>query len=151
MAATKKDRRSLSLNEDIGDNMDFVSGKLGVSVNALVNISVAKFLTELGLVDIKPDTVKELPPIKETKYCKLLKQVIVKSGEFLCALERIEVNETGEQEIRFAYYKETANGNQRMIMRPLDVDEKTLLKLFINGIAEGVFGDEFRKKLKSCL
>lgn len=75
----------------------------------------------------------------------------LESGEFICALERIEINDTGKQEISFAYYKETKNKKQRLIMRPLDVDGNTLLKLFINGIAEGIFGDEFKNKLKKIL
>lgn len=144
-------RRSLYLSEEIGQNLDFVSDKLKVPANALVNISVAKFLTELGIIDIESAHVEDVHPIKETKYCKLLKQVTVESGEFICVLERIEINDTGKQEIRFAYYKETKNKKQRLIMRPLDVDENTLLKLFINGIAEGIFGDEFKNKLKKIL
>lgn len=89
--------------------------------------------------------------IKSTKYCDLLGQGRVDDGESISALERIRVKATGNDEIRFAYYKKNDNGNDRMILRPLDLGEEELLALFEDAIHKGVFNPSFLQKLKEII
>ncbi len=85
--------------------------------------------------------------LKRTTYCILHKQASVKD----CAIEKITVHATGEDEIRFCYYKPNALGNPQLIMRPLDVPDEHLLQMFVAAVAEGIFTDNFREELKRIL
>lgn len=89
--------------------------------------------------------------LKRTAYCMLHKQALVQVSEYGCAVERITVNATGEEEIRFCYYKPNGAGNPQVVMRPLDVPESLLLQLFQAAVAEEVFTESFRHKLKDLL
>ncbi|BET19651.1 hypothetical protein ACT17G_18495 [Bacillus velezensis] len=147
----RKERQSLYLNQELADNLLFLSKKTNVSMNGLTNLAISKLLLEMGLTNIDLETEKTIEPIKETKYCKLLNQVTIKSGPYICAIEKIIIKETEKEEIRFAYYRKSKNNVLRLINRPLDIDEETLLSLFIKAIIENIFGDEFKRKLKSIL
>ena len=63
-----------------------------------------------------------------------------------CRIERLRIKSTGEEEIRFSWWKEG-----RMMMRPLDLPESQLLDLFREAIAKGVFKTEFLRDLHSAL
>ncbi|OME46856.1 hypothetical protein BSK59_28860 [Paenibacillus odorifer] len=89
--------------------------------------------------------------LKSTKYCDLLGQGRVDNGDAISALERIRVKSSGNDEIRFAYYKKTENGNDRMIPRPLDLSEDELLTLFEDAIDKNVFSPYFLKKLEEII
>jgi len=89
--------------------------------------------------------------IRSTKYCDLLKQGRVDTDRSASAIEKIYVKELGRTEIRFAYYKKTANNRDRLVLRPLDLDEDELLELFDNAVKNEVFSENFRKKLKEIL
>lgn len=89
--------------------------------------------------------------LKSTKYCDLLGQGRVEDGDAISALERIRVKSSGNDEIRFAYYKKTENGKDRMIPRPLDLSEEELLTLFEDAIENNVFSPYFLKKLKEMI
>ena len=89
--------------------------------------------------------------LKRTAYCVLHRQALVQISEYGCAVEKITVNATGEEEIRFCYYKPNGAGNPQVVMRPLDVPEDVLLELFQAAIAEEVFTEDFRHKLKRLL
>lgn len=54
-------------------------------------------------------------------------------------------------EIRFAYYKPTKNNNERLVLRPLDITETELLQVFVDAIANDVFSEDFKSKLKGIL
>ena len=82
--------------------------------------------------------------LKQTDYCALHKQDIVQFGEYGCAIEKITVLATGEEEVRFCYYKPNSAGNSQLVMRPLDVTERCLLQIFQAAISEEVFTDDFR-------
>ena len=61
-------------------------------------------------------------------------------------LERIYVHGTAEEEIRWCYYK-----NGGFVVRPPDLPEKDLLRLFEAAVAAGVFTPRFRQQLKRIL
>jgi hypothetical protein len=61
-------------------------------------------------------------------------------------LERIHVHDAAEEEIRCCYYK-----NGRFVVRPPDLPEEDLLRLFDAAVAEGVFTGRFRQQLKRIL
>ncbi|RAV19471.1 hypothetical protein [Paenibacillus contaminans] len=91
-------------------------------------------------------------PIKVTDYCVLWKQVINDNehGERY-AIEKIEVKSTGNEEIRFTYYKKSDDGKFRFVPRPLDLSESALLELFKKeGITE-VFSANFLNELRDVL
>ena len=85
--------------------------------------------------------------LKRTHYCTLHKRALVRD----CAIEKITVHATEEDEIRFCYYKPNALGNPQLIMRPPDVPEEHLLQMFVAAVAEGIFTDNFREELKRVL
>ncbi|MDR9853695.1 hypothetical protein RJP21_08785 [Paenibacillus sp. VCA1] len=90
--------------------------------------------------------------IKITDYCVLWKQVSDDNEhDEIYAIEKIEVKSTGNEEIRFAYYKKSDDGKIRFVPRPLDLSESALLKLFRKeGITE-VFSTSFLNELKDVL
>jgi hypothetical protein len=59
---------------------------------------------------------------------------------------RIYVHESATEEIRWCYYK-----NGRFVVRPPDIPEEDLLRLFEAAVAEGVFTPRFRQRLKQIL
>jgi hypothetical protein len=61
-----------------------------------------------------------------------------------CKIERIYVKENEQDEIRFSWWK-----NGKMMMRPLDLNEKDLIKLLKEAIKEDVFTSGFRSKVRS--
>jgi len=60
-------------------------------------------------------------------------------------IERIWVKETGQEEIRFSWWKD-----RRMMMRPLDLPENDLLNLVRNAVLAGVFTPDFARSCESC-
>ncbi|EEL84493.1 hypothetical protein bcere0029_57840 [Bacillus cereus AH1272] len=65
-------------------------------------------------------------------------------------IERIYVKEKKRDEIRFAYYKPTKN-SERLVLRPLDITETELLQVLIDAVANDVFSEDFKSKLKGIL
>jgi len=83
------------------------------------------------------------------KYKKLINEASIKIEEDEVAkIERIVINKTGEEEIRFSWWKD--NG-VRFIRTPLDLTEENWLKLIEAGIEEEVFSDKFIKELRELL
>lgn len=61
-------------------------------------------------------------------------------------IEKLLIKETGEEEIRFSWWKAG-----KLAIRPLDLSEEDLVRLFSDAIAKEVFSDDFKSKLKSML
>lgn len=59
-------------------------------------------------------------------------------------IERILVKDSGQEEIRFSWWK---NGN--ITPRPLDLSEDDLITLLRDAAAKGVFSDNFRSQLRT--
>jgi hypothetical protein len=59
-------------------------------------------------------------------------------------IERILVKDSGQEEIRFSWWK---NGN--ITPRPLDLCEDDLIKLLRDAVARGVFTDNFISQLRT--
>lgn len=140
------------LSQSLVDNLDVLSEQINVPKNSLINIAIAKLLLEMKVVDTLEETnAEERKVLKETDYCDLLKQGRLEKKDHVDTIERIHVKAKQQDEIRFAYYKYNKNGNERLILRPLDLSEDELFQLFISAIAEGVFTPSFRSKLKGIL
>lgn len=88
--------------------------------------------------------------IKETKYCSLIAQSIVSDEEYSYAIERIVVKDKGSEEIRFAVYKEQRDC-ERLLIRPLDIEEDILLKLIDKAIQEKIFTKKFTTSMRQIL
>jgi hypothetical protein len=78
----------------------------------------------------------------KTPYAKPLKSADVRD----CRIERILVNASGEQEIRFSWWP-----NGKFVPRPLDLPERELLPLIREAIKEGVFEHDFLVGLRDLL
>jgi hypothetical protein len=61
-------------------------------------------------------------------------------------IERIFVNDTGQEEYRFSWWKDG-----RIVLRPLDLNEEHLLSLFREGIETGVFRPTLLDGLRAIL
>ena len=146
-------RLNLYIGQQLADNLDALSEQINVPKNSLVNFAIAKLLIEMKVVDDFNDSkAKETQTVlKETDYCKLLKQGRIETPEQISTIERIHVKEQNREEIRFAYYKKNKNDNDRLVLRPLDLEENELFQLFIAAISEDVFSNDFTQKLKKIL
>lgn len=89
--------------------------------------------------------------IKETKYCKVLKQAKLRDNNFVYGIEKILVKELNQEEIRFVYFKDTIRMSEQLVARPLDLPEKDLIKLIQISIKQNIFSKEFIFKLKEIL
>ncbi|PET44364.1 hypothetical protein CN514_21885 [Bacillus sp. AFS001701] len=147
----EKTRLNLSLAQDVDDSLNNLSEKLKLSKNSLINLALSKLLVDYGVIDFHKETNEKNKILKSTEYCDLLSRGRLVDGDTVSTIERIFVNETGEDEIRFAYYKFNKNGNERLILRPLDINENELLMLFADAVSENVFSPDFQRKLKAIL
>lgn len=147
----EKTRLNLSLAQDIDDALTNLADKTKMSKNSLINLALSKLLVEFGVIDLHTEAQEKVKVLKSTEYCDLLKQGRLELGDFICTMERINVKASGEDEIRFAYYKKNKNDNERLILRPLDINENELLMLFADAVSKNVFTADFQRKLKAIL
>ncbi|WP_210402636.1 hypothetical protein [Viridibacillus sp. FSL H7-0596] len=147
----EKTRLNLSLAQDVDDALNNLSEKLKMSKNSLINLALSKLLVDYGVIDLHKETNEQNEVLKSTEYCDLLRQGRLVDGETISTIERINVKAKGEEEIRFSYYKFNKNGNERLILRPLDISENELLMLFADAVNEKVFSPDFQRKLKAIL
>lgn len=96
---------NINLAQDLDDALATLTDKTKMSKNSLINLALSKFLVEFGVIDLHKETQEKTEVLKSTDYCDLLKQGKLKLGEFICTIGRINVKASGEDEIRFAYYK----------------------------------------------
>ncbi len=93
--------------------------------------------------------------IKETRYCKVLRQAKIRDNNVAYGIEKIFVKELNQEEIRFAYFKDITKGSiikeEQLVARPLDLPEDDLIKLIELSIKQNVFSKEFISKLKDIL
>ncbi len=92
--------------------------------------------------------------IKETKYCYLMKQsrLDVDGDEYSYMIEKIKVKEhNNREEIRFSIYKDIIGFGEKLIVRPMDLQESLLLQLIQKAIIEGIFSNKFVESLKEIL
>lgn len=90
-------------------------------------------------------------PKKITKYCELLERAFIDEGQQRFAIERIKVRSTGNEEIRFTYYKKSEDGQIRFVPRSLDLNESSLLELFKQEDIKKVFNTSFLSDLRDVL
>ena len=48
--------------------------------------------------------------VKETRYCKVLRQAKIRDNNVAYGIEKIFVKELNQEEIRFVYFKDTVKG-----------------------------------------
>lgn len=85
--------------------------------------------------------------MSDTKYARELRpHGTVKWHDAEGRIERILVKESGQEEIRFSWWK-----NGKFVPRPLDLSEADLIELFRDAIANGVFNDDFKSQLRELL
>ncbi|HBG8471218.1 Uncharacterised protein [Clostridioides difficile] len=89
--------------------------------------------------------------IKETKYCKVIKQAKLRDKNIAYGIEKIIVKELNQEEIRFLYFKDTARMEEQLVPRPLDLPEKDLLELIKLSIKHSVFSKNFINQLKEII
>lgn len=89
--------------------------------------------------------------IKETRYCKVLKQAKIRESNVAYGIEKIFVKDLNQEEIRFVYFKDTYRQEEQLVPRPLDLPEDDLIKLIELSIKQNVFSKEFVGKLKAIL
>lgn len=80
--------------------------------------------------------------MRDTKYAKEKARGTLGNAR----IEKLYVKEAEEIQIRFSWWP-----NDKMALRPLDLTEEDLLKLFANAIEEGVFTDSFKSDLAKLL
>lgn len=93
---------------------------------------------EVDEIDLTPTAQQQ----RETAYATEIASVTVGDTR----LERLLIQESGEEEIRFSWWP-----GGKLAPRPLDVTEDHLLKLFEGAIAEGVFTNDFQLALLRLL
>lgn len=90
--------------------------------------------------------------VKTTDYCTILQQSMIDKGTYAYGIERIIVNDgSGEEEIRWVFFKDTMRVKKQLIARPLDIPEDDLLELIQKAIKEKLFSREFIDGLKDTL
>ncbi|MDB0440331.1 hypothetical protein C4R89_12390 [Clostridioides difficile] len=89
--------------------------------------------------------------IKETRYCKVLRQAKIRENNIAYGIEKIFVKELNQEEIRFVYFKDTFRQEEQLVPRPLDLPEEDLLKLMDVAISQNVFSKEFLNNLKEIV
>ncbi len=93
--------------------------------------------------------------VKETRYCKVLRQAKIRDNDVAYGIEKIFVKELNQEEIRFVYFKDIIKGSimmeEQLVARPLDLPEDDLIKLVELSIKQNVFSKEFISKLKEIL
>lgn len=90
--------------------------------------------------------------IKSTKYCTILQQSILDKGSYGYGIERIIVNDgSGQEEIRWVFFKDTMKRKKQLIARPLDLPEEDLLDLISKAIDDKLFSDKFTNGLKKMI
>ena len=89
--------------------------------------------------------------LKETRYCKVLKQAKIRENNVAYGIEKIFVKKLNQEEIRFVYFKDTVRREEQLIARPLDLPEDDLINLIELSIKQNVFSKEFLRKLKVIL
>ncbi len=93
--------------------------------------------------------------VKETKYCKVLRQAKIRANNVAYGIEKIFVKELNQEEIRFVYFKDIIKGSimmeEQLVARPLDLPEDDLIKLIELAIKQNVFSKEFVGELKEIL
>jgi len=145
-------RMNMYLSQYLVDNLDILGEQLNVSNNALINTAIGKFLLDMKVIpEFNSKDVDEQKVLKETDYCKLIKQGRLDKGDHVSTIERIYVKEKDDFEIRFAYYKPNKKNNERLILRPLDLNEEDLFEVFCDAIDKEVFSPEFENKLRNKL
>ena len=83
--------------------------------------------------------------IKETRYCKVLRQAKIRDNNVAYGIEKIFVKELNQEEIRFVYFKDIIKGSimkeEQLVARPLDLPEDDLVvtvELFVAGVTFGI-------------
>ncbi|MBF8118154.1 hypothetical protein [Bacillus cereus] len=147
----KNSRLNMYLNQNLLDNLDLLSEQTSVSKNGLINLAIAKLLVDYKVVDDLNKSTSAKNILKSTEYCDVLARGKVTSSDHTDVIERIHVKAKQRDEIRFAYYKPTKNNNERLVLRPLDITETELLQVFVDAIANDVFSEDFKSKLKGIL
>ena len=87
--------------------------------------------------------------VKETRYCKVLRQAKIRDNNVAYGIEKIFVKELNQEEIRFVYFKDTVRREEQLVA--LDLPEDDLIKLMKVSIKQNVFSKEFVCKLKGIL
>lgn len=147
----KNSRLNMYLNQNLLDNLEILSEQTSVSKNSLINLAIAKLLMEFKVVNEYDESVAPQTALKSTEYCDVYRQGKLQSKDHTDVIEKIYVKDKERYEIRFAYYKPTPKGNQRLVLRPLDITETELLQVMIDAIANDVFTTDFKQKLKGIL
>ncbi|MBT9149713.1 MAG: hypothetical protein AAGB97_09505 [Dehalococcoidia bacterium] len=80
--------------------------------------------------------------MRDTEYAKELATGSIGYAK----IERLYVKEQQEEEIRFSWWKDS-----KLMMRPLDLPEEDLLKLFDDALKNNVFSDSFKYGLVKLL
>ena len=89
--------------------------------------------------------------IKETRYCKVLRQAKIRDNNVAYGIEKIFVKDINQEEIRFVYFKDTVKMEEQLVARPLDLPEDDLIRLIELAIKQNVFSKEFIANLKEII
>ena len=89
--------------------------------------------------------------IKETRYCKVLRQAKIRDNNVAYGIEKIFVKDINQEEIRFVYFKDTIKMEEQLVARPLDLPEDDLIRLIELAIKQNVFSKEFIGNLKEII
>ncbi|MFE8061650.1 hypothetical protein [Priestia aryabhattai] len=149
---TETQRFNMYLSQQLVDGLDKLGEQINVSNNALINVAISDYLLQREVIEnLSEENVKQHKILKETDYCQLVEQGRLEKEDHVSTVERIFVKEKGEYEIRFAYYKPNKKNNERLVLRPLDLNEDDLYKVLMDAIDKDVFTDNFLNKLKTYI
>ena len=84
--------------------------------------------------------------MKEPKGAKKLVSASIGLGNEVGKIERLPVNEAGQEQIRFSIWSQG-----KMLRRPLSLTEKELITLIQAAILEGILSRDFISELHSVI
>ncbi len=84
--------------------------------------------------------------MKKPVSTKKLASTSINLGDEVCKIERLPINEAGEEQIRFSIWSQG-----KMLPHPLDLTEKELVALLQAAIQEGILSRDCISELHSII
>ncbi len=84
--------------------------------------------------------------MKKPMGSKKLAASTINLGNEVCKIERLPINETGQEQIRFSIWSQG-----KMLNRPISLTEKELVALLQAAIQQGILSQDFLHELHSII
>ncbi|SEQ47185.1 hypothetical protein SAMN05216232_2534 [Virgibacillus subterraneus] len=148
-------RYSAYMTDILYDALNELMNQTNTRKNSLINLAVSKLLMEFGLISFDKEVIELEKKIKNTLPISV-KKVSIGDNNKLNTIEKLRFKE--DSKIRFGHYttkksyyngkEHIPSGEEKLILRPLEVTEEDLLKLLDEALKQEVLSDSFKKQLK---